>query len=448
MECMDWECCDTQRLLLPCAGCADWLQRQVTRTALRRSLRLEAEREIGRLASGHHNPWPRATPTRKRVVSARTTLAAFLLHWRWYSTYPTPARREWCEATRDMPLDEAVRRMDGLATLNSSHVPHSARRGLPPRTQRAHLPLSQEMGAASGLPLQSRCRRRLTALCNTIDVVRVGEQATTQSTPCRAHAQAQRRLQCTHVQSHGRRHLQWTAGICWQLESGTCNAAHARTSSSVSLLQALMMHPAALHHSADVCCTSSTNHQHGSVWGGSSHRVVVVPCGRPYLKLPRDAVRARPVCCTSMAASFTWRSNVSVDSGSRLSAGRIEAFHDPFPPLNLHIHHTTWRHEVAASATPPLTANPRSGVTPSPGLQPAPTRTHLCCTAPTRRHVGTWDRQDRDRHKCACLAQLLHRARRVCATYPDQHRSAIGGWHCHTAVGGNSNIVTAAGAAR
>ena len=202
------------------------MQRQVTRTALRRSLRLEAEREIGRLASVRHNPWPRATPTSKRVVSASTTLAASLLHWRWYSTYPTPARREWCEATRDMPLDEAVRRMDGLATLNSSHVPHSAGRGLPPRTQRAHLPLSQEMGAASGLPLQSRCRRRLTALCNTIDVVRVGEQATTQSTPCRAHAQAQRRLQCTHVQSHGRRDLQWTAGICWQLESGTCTTQH------------------------------------------------------------------------------------------------------------------------------------------------------------------------------------------------------------------------------
>ena len=151
------------------------MQRQVTRTALRRSLRLEAEREIGRLASVRHNPWPRATPTSKRVVSASTTLAASLLHWRWYSTYPTPARREWCEATRDMPLDEAVRRMDGLATLNSSHVPHSAGRGLPPRTQRAHLPLSQEMGAASGLPLQSRCRRRLTALRNTINVVRVGE---------------------------------------------------------------------------------------------------------------------------------------------------------------------------------------------------------------------------------------------------------------------------------
>ena len=170
------------------------------------------------------------------------------------------------------------------------------------------------------------------------------------------------------------------------------HAAHARTSSSVSLLQALMMHPAALHHSADVCCTSSTNHQHGSVWGGSSHRVVVVPCGRPYLKLPRDAVRARPVCCTSMAASFTWRSNVSVDSGSRLSAGRIEAFHDPFPPLNLQI---TWRHggsyirHPTAHRKPPKWRNtiPRAAASPHTHAlvlysTHAPPRGHLGSTRP------------------------------------------------------------------
>ena len=39
--------------------------------------------------------------------------------------------------------------------------------------------------------------------------------------------------------------------------------------------------------------------------------------------------RARPEFVAAIAASFTWRSKVSVDSGSFLSAGRLDAFHEP-----------------------------------------------------------------------------------------------------------------------